>query len=372
MARRGRGEGTIRHRSDGRWEATVTLGVARKSFYGKTRREVTDKLRAAQRDYEQSEFVGDDRQTVEQYLASWLETKRPELAASTHAGYESKVRLYINPVIGKVRLSRLTAQQVQRVMTSCVERGLAGKSANEVYGVLHQALDAAERLGLVARNVSGLVQRPRGKTREMRPLSREEVNRFLTAARGHLFEAFFRLALSTGMRRGEMLALKWREVDLTSSRLSVVASMNWLHGEMVYSRPKTKRSRRQIALAPEMVDVLRALRIQQRAQRLRVGAAWQGDQYDAVFTDELGIPLHPSRVTYQLRVLLRQAGVPEIRIHDLRHTCATLLLASRVHPKVVSELLGHSTVAMTLDVYSHVLPDMQEDAARAMSAGLNW
>lgn len=373
MARRGRGEGTIRFRSsDGRWEASVTLGTQRKSFYGKTRREVTEKLRAAQRDYEQHQFVGDERQTVAQYLASWLETKRPGLAVSTWEGYESKVRVHINPVIGKVRLAHLTAQQVQQVMTSCVSSGLASKSADAVYGVLHQALQAAERLGLVARNVADRVPRPRRVRREMHPLSREETNRFLAAARGDYLEPFFRLALSTGMRRGELLALKWRDIDLNTKRLSVVASMNWVRGEAVYSRPKTQRSRRQVALAPEMVEVLRAHRHEQRALRLRAGPAWQGERYDAVFSDELGAPLHPRRLTYQFKRLLRVADLPMIRVHDLRHTCATLLLASRVHPKIVSELLGHSTVAITLDLYSHVLPDMQDEAARAMSAGLNW
>lgn len=373
MARRGRGEGTIRYReSDGRWEASVTLGTQRKSFYAKTRREVTEKLREAQREWEQHQFIGESRQTVEQYLASWLEAKRPSLKASTFAVYAGRVRVHINPVIGRVKLSALTAQHVQQVMTVCQSKGLSGKTANEVYSELHQALRSAERLGLVARAVSERVSRPRGASRDMRPLSPEETNRFLEAARGHWLEPLFRLALTTGMRRGELLALRWRDVDLAGKRLAVVATMGYVRGEPVYTAPKTRRSRRQIALASEMVEALRAHRHQQLTWRLKAGAAWQGDAYDAVFGDELGFPLRVGRVVWQYKRLLAEAGLPSIRFHDLRHTCATLLLSRGIHPKVVSELLGHATVSMTLDRYSHVLPHMQDDAARAIGDVLLW
>lgn len=373
MARRGRGEGSIRHRAtDGRWEASVTLGDQRKSFYGKTRREVTEKLRAAQRDYEAGQFVGDSRQTVEQYLSSWLEMKRSDVKDATYRAYAMQLRVHVTPLIGKVRLSALTAQHVQRVVSACLESGLSGKTSNEVYGVLHQALHAAERMGLVARDVSEHVDRPRIKTHEMRPLSREETNQFLAAARDHWLEPLFRLALTTGMREGELLALKWRDVDLEAHRLSVVASLYWRHYEPVYSTPKTRRSRRQIAIPAQMVTALRMQRQTQRAQRLRVGPAWQGDHFEAVFTDELGFPLHRSRVVGQFLKVLNVAGLPRVRFHDLRHTCATLQLAKGVHPKIVSEMLGHSTVNMTLDRYSHVLPHMQEEAARAMGDVLDW
>lgn len=372
MARRGRGEGTIRRRSDGRWEASVTLGTQRKSFYGKTRREVTDKLRSAQREYEAGQFIGDGKQTVEQYMTSWLETKAPDIRTPTSELYASRIRLYILPVIGKVRLTALTAQHIQQVISGCLAAGLSGKTANEVYGLLHQALRAAERLGLVAHDVSERVSRPRGKTREIRPLSPDEMNHFLDVARGHWIEPLFRLALTTGMRQGELLALKWRDVDLDRHRLSVVSSMRFRGGEPVYAEPKTKRSRRRIAIAPEMSAALREHRHQQRAWRMKAGPAWQGDRYDAVFSDELGFPLHYARVVWQFKRLLAKAGLPSIRFHDLRHTCATLALAQGVNPKIVSEMLGHSSVSITLDIYSHVLPHMQEDAARAIGDTLRW
>ncbi len=371
MARRGRGEGTIRLRSDGRWEATTTLGTQRKSFYGKTRREVTEKLHQAQRDYEQSQFIGDARQTVEQYLTSWLEMKRPEIKDTTYRSYEMMARVHIIPVIGKIKLSALTAQHVQRMIAVALTE-CSGTTVGDVYGLLHQALRAAERLGLVARDVSERVSRPRAERHEMQPLSPDEVNLFLETARGHWLEALFRLALTTGMRQGELMALRWRDVDLDGRRLSVVATMLYRQGEPVYSTPKTKRSRRQIALAAEMVSALQRHQHQQRAWRLRAGPAWQGDRYDAVFSDELGFPLHGKRAVYAFKQLLAEVGLPERRFHDLRHTCATLLLARGVHPKIVSEMLGHSTVSITLDRYSHVLPHMQEDAARAIGETLQW
>lgn len=374
MARRGRGEGTIRYRTgEDRWEGTITLGSQRKSFYGKTRREVAERLRAAQRDYEAGQFIGDQRQTVEQYLVGWLETKRPDVKESTWLTYEYLVRLYITPMIGRVKLTQLTAQQVQRVVAGVLAAGRAGKTANEVYGVLHQALRSAERLGLVARDVSERVDRPRFKTQEMRPLSPDEANAFLDAARGHWLEPLFRLALTTGMRQGELMALRWRDVELEAHRLSVVATMRWRGGDPVYTSPKTKRSRRQIAFPPEMAAALVAYRQRQRMWRVKAGPAWQGERYgDPVFSDELGFPLRAKRVAEQFKRLLRDAGLPVVRFHDLRHTCATLLLGRGVHPKVVSELLGHATVNMTLDRYSHVLPHMQEEAARAIGDTLQW
>ncbi|MGH2502376.1 MAG: site-specific integrase [Ktedonobacterales bacterium] len=327
----------------------------------------------AQRDYEQNQFIADTRQTVEQYLTSWLEARRPFIKEHTWEGYEAMIPLHVVPVIGKVKLAQLTAQHVQQVVTATHDEGLSTRTVAEAYSVLHRALRAAERLGIVPQAASTRVQRPRIKRREMRPLSREEAQGFLEAARGHWLEALFRLALSTGMRRGELLALKWRDVDLDAGRLSVVASLRWRHGVAMYSTPKTKRSRRQIALTAEMVSTLVEMRRQQRAQRLRVGPAWQGEAYDAVFSDELGERLREKRVLLNFRRVLATAGIlTTVRFHDLRHTCATLLLQQRVHPKVVSEMLGHSSITITLDLYSHVLPDMQDEAARAMATALGW
>lgn len=180
------------------------------------------------------------------------------------------------------------------------------------------------------------------------------------------------LALTTGMRRGELLALRWREVDRERGRLSVVATLRHFLGEPLYTTPKTERTRRRIALSPEMVEALRRYRQQQRVWRMSAGPAWQGERYDGVFSDELGYPLHSGRVVANFKQALVAAHLPAIRFHDLRHTCATVLLSRGVHPKVVSEMLGHSSVSITLDIYSHVLPTIQEDAARVVGDLLHW
>ncbi len=379
MARRGRGEGTIRRRSDGRWEAIATLGEQRRSFYGKTRAEVKQKLTEAQHDYAtHGQFIGDSRQTVEQYFASWMETKRPpELRASTWRDYDCRIRKHILPAIGSVRLTQLTPQHVQQAVATWTASGLAPGTIMVIFTILHEGLHAAVRLGLVLRNVTEQVERPRRVAHEMRPLSADEAQRLLAYVAAHDADdrygqaTLLQLALSTGMRRGELLALKWRDVDLDGGRLSVVASLNWAHRAPVTTEPKTKRSRRQIALAPQVVTSLREHRHRQRLLRVAAGPAWQ-EEFDAVFSDALGFPLHPAALLNRFKRLLTQAGVPPIRFHDLRHTCATLLLAQGVNPKIVSEMLGHSSVAITMDVYSHVLPHMQEEAARAVSRALGW
>lgn len=378
MTRRGRGEGTIRLRNDGRWEASTMLGVQRKSFYGKTRREVTEKLRAAQRDYEAGQFIGDARQTVEQYLSSWLEVKRNEVKPGTWQGYEIVVRRHIVPLIGRVKLTQLTAQHVQQVITSGLRGGLSGSRVGLIYSALHQALQAAERLGLVMRDVSGRVARPHARAHEMRVLSAVEARQLLEycqsphgARFGVATGTVMRVALATGMREGELLALRWRQVDLDGGWLSVIGTMRWVGGQPVYDTPKTRRSRRRLAIDASTLVALKAWRQTQRILRLRAGAAWQGEQYDAVFTDELGFPLQASTTQRRFKRLLAAAGVRQIRFHDLRHTCATLLLSAGVHPKIVSEMLGHASVSITLDLYSHVLPHMQDDASRALGALLD-
>ncbi len=375
MARRGRGEGTIRRRADGRWEAQIVLGSEhRRSIYGKTRLEVTRKLAAAQRDYEQGLPVVDQRQTVEQFLSSWLETRRAELAEGTWRRYEQCARLHINPQVGRTKLAQLTPQAVQQLYAMVLAHGRCSTTARHVHAVLHRALESAVRLGLVTRNVADMVDAPRKRRVAIHPLTREQARQLLATAANDRLAAVFVVALATGMRIGEMLALRWRDVDLARGSLSVTATLAWSTGKPtgkpVWAEPKTQRSRRRIALSAPVVEALRQHRTRQQVERLAAGPAWQ--EYGSVFCDEVGIPLNDGHVRRRHWRLLKAAGLPRVRFHDLRHTCATLLLSQRINPKVVSEMLGHSTVSITLDIYSHVLPDMQEDAASALATALGW
>lgn len=374
MARRGQGEGSIFRRSNGRWAAEITLeGGQRKTFYGKTRQEVATKLSAAQRHLDQGLPLVAERQTVEQFLASWLETRRAELVVETWRRYEQCVRLHINPQVGHVKLARLTPQQIQHVYARCLAEGLSTTTTRHVHAVLHRALESAVRLGLVARNVADMVDAPRKQRVEIHPLTREESRQLLATAEGDRLETLFVLALATGMRQGELLALRWRDIDLERGRLSVMATLKRREGRAVWAQTKTKQSRRQISLAPPVVEALRQHRHRQRIERLAAGAAWQEwEDLGLVFVDEIGMPLTDWHIRNRLWRLLRQASAPRVRFHDLRHTCATLLLSQGVNPKIVSEMLGHSSVAITLDIYSHVLPDMQQDAAAALALALGW
>ena len=382
--KRGNNEGTITRRADGRWQARVSLDAGkRKYFYGKTRQEVAAQLTAALRDRDQGlPLIVDERQTLAQYLGSWLATMRSTVRPRTWQRYEQYIRLHTTPLLGKIPLTKLTAQQVQSLYANRLGAGCSPTSVKHLHTVLHKALEDALRLGLIQRNVIDLVRAPRMRRVEMRVLSLEQVRTLLSVARGDRFEALYTLAVTTGMRRGELLALKWRDVDLGQGSggasgthasgqpaLQVRATLQKTKGGFVYAEPKSARSRRRIALTAAAAEALRMHRARQAEERLVVGPEWE--DHDLVFCTHQGRPLIGSNVLNQnFHPLLKRAGLPRIRFHDLRHTAATLLLLRGVHPKVVSELLGHSSVSLTLDVYSHVLPDMQREATTALDCML--
>jgi integrase len=337
---------------------------------------VAQQLARAQRDVQEGLPPGDGRQTLATYLSGWLETVRPpELAESTWRRYEEYVRHHLTPALGHIKLAQLTPQMIAQLYTDLQrEKGLSSTTVHHTHAVLHRALEVALRYGLVARNVASLVKPPRIREHAIHPLTRDEAQAYLAAAAGHRSEALVTLALATGMRQGELLALHWRDVDIEHAgqpgRLSVTANLYLRNKVVIIKAPKTKGSRRNIAFAAHVTDALRAHRTRQRRERLAAGEAWE--EHDLVFATALGQPMSP-RVAYdQHEKFLALAKLPHISFHDLRHTAATLLLLQNVNPKVVSEMLGHASVAITLDLYSHVLPDMQQDAAAAMAVALGW
>ena len=219
----------------------------------------------------------------------------------------------------------------------------------------------------MVRNVSDLVDPPRNRRYEISPLSPEQARRLLEAVGGNRLEALYVLALTTGMREGELLGLRWRDVDLDRETLQVRGSLQRIGGSLVVTEPKTEHSKRQVALTPSAVAALRRHKATQAEERLRLGAAWRGE--NLVFTNEIGRPIGAaSLLRTSFHSLLRRADLPRMRFHDLRHSAATLLLAQGTHPKIVAEMLGHSRIATTLDLYSHVTPTMQREAALAMEA----
>jgi len=379
VARRGHGEGTIYHRNDGRWVAQISLpNGKRKALYGKTRQEANTKRIKALRDLEQGVFAADDRQTVMQYLAAWMETMRPpRLVEEVWRDYDALIRLHILPDIGRVRLSQLSPQRVQALYATCAAKGLSARRVRAVHSILHFALKRAVRIGIVPRNVADMVDAPAVRRFDIHPLSREQARRYLEEAQTERLSALFTLALATGLRLGELTALRWSEVDLNQRKIRVVATLKW-RGTVgsdagrapVWTEPKTRASRRQITIAAPVAEALRQHRQVQRLERLAVGPVWE--EHDVVFSDEIGRPLTHDAVRWRHTRILKRAGLPTIRFHDLRHTAATLLLGQNVNPKVVSEMLGHSNITITLNIYAHVLPDMLEDAATAIAVALGW
>jgi integrase len=368
LAKRGHGEGSIYREKDGSWRAALSLspeeGGGRRYFRGATRQEVQQKLAAARRAQEDGLPQVTGRQTVEHYLASWLEAIKPTIEYSAWKRHGEFVRLHIAPAIGTLRLTALTPQHVQALYSDRLATGLSSSTVHHLHATLHKALKDAERLRLVARNVTTLVNVPRMAESEIRPLTREEARILLDVASSERLYAMYALSLATGLRQSELLGLQWPELDLDQSLARVRWQLKREDGHWVWKQPKTRRSRRQIALSPSTVAALRAHQSAQQLERAHAGPAWE--DHELVFCTRLGRPLSARNIYRAFQGLLKKARLPQIRFHDLRHTAATLLLAGRVNPKVVSEMLGHSTVAITLDIYSHVLPDMQQDAAATL------
>jgi integrase len=378
MAKRGNGEGSIYQRKeDGKWVGSVTLeNGKRKVFYGKTRGEVAEKLKKAL--YEQQQGMlptSTSKQTVEQFLLHWLEsTQEQSVKPRTYERYEEIVRLHLIPSLGRYQLQKLTAQHVQSLYVKKQREGLSSTTVNTIHNVFHKALSMACKWELVSKNVCELVSPPPRKEHDISPLTIEQVHKLLAVAKDRSIEALLKLALTTGMRRGELLGLKWQDINLEQGLLQVRHTMARvprkfrLPGERAYQEAttKTKRSRRGIILIPLALDALKQHRERQLAIIERVNDAWTNS--DLVFCTSLGTPLNPSRdVLEPFKALLKEAALPDIRFHDLRHSAATLLLSLGIHPKIVQEILGHSNINMTLNVYSHVLPTMQKEAMDKLS-----
>ncbi|HEX5158878.1 MAG TPA: site-specific integrase [Ktedonobacterales bacterium] len=369
--KRGNNEGSITQLGDGRWQARVTLeGGKRKAYYGATRAEAAAKLHAALRDRDSGLPLVAEKQTVGQYLAVWLDTVKPTIRPRTWKRYTELLTQHATPVLGKIALAKLSAQQVQRLYSIKLEEGLSVTTVHHLHAVLHRALSQAERLGLVGRNVADLVDAPRMAEHEMHVLDRPQVHRFLQAARGDRLEALFVLAVTTGMRQGELLALRWRDVNLERGTVQIAATLRYLPGgSYSFDPPKTEKSRRMLPLTHMAAEALRRHRVQQVKERLAAGAVWQ--EHDLVFCSSQGHPLDGRNLTRRtFAAVLMRAGHPRVRFHDLRHTAATAMMSSGVPDKVASEVLGHANPSITTRIYQHVTPGMRAYAAKAMDAYL--
>ena len=366
MRKRANGEGSVyRRKSDGRWVGSLSLpDGTRKVFYGKKQSEVIAKLDEAANDLRRGMLAVGSNTTLQEYLENWLENvHKPTIRLSTYLNYRKLLKNYLVPGIGKVKIHRLTPQQVQGFYSQKMSEGLAPKTVNNIHGVLHKALDNAVKWNILPRNVCDAVTPPRIPRKEKNVLTKQQAHTLLEEVRTHRLEALLTLAITTGMREGELLALHWQDMNFEDCSLQVKRAVSYLKGYgYVESEPKTAKGRRMIKLPVFVVDILVRHKAQQEEQRREVGSTWIDK--DLVFTNAQGYYYSSSTLRKVFRRFLVSIGLPHMRFHDLRHSAATILLAMKVHPKVVQEILGHSQIAMTLDVYSHALPSMQEDVTR--------
>ncbi len=366
MGRRGHGEGTIARRDDGRWTAAMTLESGkRKWFYGKTRKEVQEKLTAALRDQQQGRLVIGSNQTVEQYLNRWLEgTVKTSVRASTYDCYVLCVKRAL-PHLRTLRLGTIKPVHIQDCYGALLKKGLSRRTVELVHSVLHRAFRQAVQGDMMGRNPTDAVSVPRPKRQEMQTLNADQVKHLLATSTNDRLTALWMLLASTGLRIGEATGLCWNDIDLDSGRIVIQRALQRQNGVgLVFVEPKTERSRRTVHLSAGAVSALREHRKRQAVERLQAGPLWDGQ--GLVFCTLTGKPIGPSDVDKAFHRALDQAGLPKIRVHDLRHTAATLLLSQGVHPKVVQEMLGHSTITLTLDTYSHVIPMLHQQAAELM------
>jgi integrase len=372
--RRGNGEGSITRRKDGRWEARYTIhtasGPKRKVIYGKTRVEVAEKLAKAISDRSSGLTFDAGNLMVGEFLDGWLkDSVRDTVRQRTYERHEELVRLHIKPALGKLKLKALTPAHVQGFYRDRLDSGLSPATVQKIHVVLHKALDRAVKWNLIPRNATEAVNAPRPAPKEMRPLSPDEARRLLEFAHGDRLEALYVLAVHTGARQGELLGLKWEDVDLEGGVIRIRRTITRNKGRLLLGAPKTKGSRRTVRLTETAAESLKEHLERQLTEIERLGDLYQ-DQ-GLVFTTQVGTLINPTNLRKRsFAPLLECAGLATIRIHDLRHTCATLLLSRNVHPKYVQELLGHATVAMTLDTYSHVLPGMGHQITAAMESAL--
>ncbi len=307
-----------------------------------------------------------DQMTLSQYLDQWLQmAAKPRVSERTFSDYQDILTRYVRPALGRRILSQVKPLNIQALYSEMQERGLSARTVRYTHAILTSALKQAVKWRMLTHNPAQLVDLPKLQRKEMKALTREEAGRFLSAASEDRYGVLFAIALATGMRPEEYLALQWKDVDLERGTVSVRRTLCWrrLGGGWYFGEPKTARSRRQIPLPFSLVRALVEHKRRQAEERLKAGPDYQN--LDLVFATAQGGPVLLSNLFRRhFKPLLRHAGLDDsIRLYDLRHSCATLLLEANENPKVVSERLGHASITLTMDTYSHVLPSMQQAAS---------
>jgi integrase len=383
--RRGQGEGSIYKLKDGRWAAAMTIGfrngkLQRKYVYAKTRPEVAEKLNNEITNKNRGLPVSEDKQTVKQFLLNWLENSvKSRTRLSTYISYKLHVEQHITPEIGHLRLARLTPQEVQKMVQNLMAKKsqlkkkgaeakpLSNRTVQLSLVILRMALKKAETWGLVARNVALLADAPKVERFEVQPIDADEARKLLEIfGNDDRWDALFTVGLAMGLRIGEALALKWSDIDFENRALRISSSLQRSNRKLVIVPVKTKKSARVLNIPKVLLDKLRDHRTRQLKERLAAGTNWQDSNF--VFCTSIGTPIEPRNVRRKLDAIMKDKEIRYFRLHDLRHYFASLLLAQGVELKIVSELLGHSSIQITGDIYTHVIPKVKEQTMDIMNS----
>ncbi|MFC6592372.1 tyrosine-type recombinase/integrase [Deinococcus lacus] len=390
MAKRSNGEGSIYQLKDGSWRAAITIQIdglgrpKRKVVSGKTQREVRDKLRHLQRLKEENALNDPSKMTVAEYLAEWMRDTSMGLKPTTLEKRRNIIELYVLPHLGKHQLQKLTPLDIQRWQTTLLNtprkpsRGqklaegqtlspLTATTVSGAVGLLGSALRHALQLGLLYRNPVDAVKRVRATKKELQVWEPSEVQRLMEEVKGNRLHGLVYLAMTTGMRRGELCGLRWS--DIQAGVLTVQQNCVLVGDVPTMQTPKTEKGRRRIPLPPDTLAALEAHRQLQERERLAAGEDWH--ETGLVFTTSLGTVYHPRTLLRDWYALLDRVGLRRIRLHDIRHTYASLAIYQGLDPKALADRLGHSRASLTLDVYGHVFEEQRERSALTLTDLLN-
>jgi integrase len=335
------------------------------SFTAKTRRECQEWIRRSRDQIDDGLTFASTKLILGDYLMDWLATEKFIFRPSTWSHYQQLIRTYIVPNIGSITLKDLKTNDIQRMYTRLVKQRVGVPTIQKIQKLLHSSLGTAEETGIITRNPVSYAHPPREPYKEMKILDADQVSRFLFSIKGHIWEPLFHLAITSGMRLRELVALKWEDLDWIQQSLLIKRQLSKVPNSGDMFQPlKTNSSRRTITLGDETIQILRNHHDRQWSQRLRAGDRWVDN--GLIFSNSKGRPICVSYLTERFKKLLDAAGIPRIRFHDIRHTNASLLISHGVPPTIVARRLGHSKISTTLDIYSHVSEGQQRDAARLL------
>jgi integrase len=360
--RRKNGEGSIVQLPSGTYRAQLSLQGRRITFTAKTHRECQDWIRKTLNQIDDGLTYASTKLQLGDYLSDWLAMKKPIFRPSTWSYYQQLIRTYITPKIGSITLKNLKAIDIQLFYSQLVKQHVGVPTIQKIHKLLHSALATAEETGILIRNPASHAHPPREPFREMQILSADQVSQFLISIKGHKLEALFNLALTSGMRLRELLAVKWDDLDWVQQSLQVSRQLSKTPNTGDMFQPlKTKSSRRSLALGDETIRILRDHYEQQWSLRLHAGDQWV--DHGLIFTNSEGGPICASYLRQVFKKQLVSAGIPPVRFHDIRHTNASLLINHGIPPTTVARRLGHSKTSTTLDVHSHLMEGQQRQAA---------